>query len=223
MILYLFLVSSRVHHDKNWRRPKNRSAHVKTTRLDHTVVDRVLSANHHKVAKLESRLSQLTKELTKEREENRTLRLIQHRQEKKLEQVIGEEAELPQLLVKHTAEVKSLRERVRKLQDTSYHKDERLGEQDKVILKLKDRCKYYKELCEKEELTEKAQLEKNLLKAEDNLKKRDEEISVSFFLILYCQVNMKVERVPEEPSMASMPIFLRNAHLICVLVRDTNC
>ena len=143
-------------------------------------MDRVLSANRHKVTKLESRLSQLIQELTKEREENKTLRLIQHRQEKKLEKVIGEEAELPQLLVKHTAEVKNLRERIRRLQDTSYNKDEKIGEQDKTILKLKDKCKYYRELCEKEELTEKDQLEKNLSKAEENLKKRDEEISVSF-------------------------------------------
>ena len=140
----------------------------------------MLSANRHKVTKLESRLSQLIQELTKEREENRTLKLIQHRQEKKLEKVIGEEAELPQLLVKHTAEVKSLRERIRKLQDNSYHKDEKINDQDKTILKLKDKCKYYRELCEKEELTEKAELEKNLTKAETNLKKRDEEISVSF-------------------------------------------
>jgi chromosome segregation ATPase len=180
LISFLFSATSRMPPERNWGKPKNRSANVKASRIDHTVVDRVLSANRHKVTKLESRLSQLIKELTKEREENRTLRLIQHRQEKKLEKVIGEEAELPQLLVKHTAEVKSLRERIRKLQDTSYNKDEKIGEQDKAILKLKDKCKYYRELCEKEELTEKADLEKNLSKAEENLKKRDEEISVSF-------------------------------------------
>lgn len=149
-------------------------------KLDHTVVDRVLSANRNKVTKLESRLSQLIKELTKEREENKTLRIIQHRQERKLDKVIGEEAELPQLLVKHSAEVKSLRERIRRLQDSSHDKDEKLNEQDRTILKLKDKCKYYRELCEKEELTEKAELQKKISKAEESLSKRDEEISVSF-------------------------------------------
>ena len=189
MLIISLLATSRLPPEKNWAKPKNRSANAKSSRIDHTVVDRVLSANRHKVTKLESRLSQLIRELSKEREENKTLRLIQHRQEKKLEKVIGEEAELPQLLVKHTAEVKSLRERIRRLQDSSHQKDEKIGEQDKAILKLKDRCKYYRDLCEKEELTEKAELEKNLLKAQDALKKRDEEISVSFFLLLLVRYN----------------------------------
>lgn len=180
LISSLFLATSRLPPEKNWGKPKNRSANVKVSRIDHSVVDRVLSANRHKVTKLESRLSQLIKELTKEKEENRTLRLIQHRQEKKLEKVIGEEAELPQLLVKHTAEVKSLRERLRKVQEVAHQKDEKLNEQNKVILKLRDKCKYYKDLCDNDELTEKAEMQKNLSQMQDNLKKRDEEISVSF-------------------------------------------
>lgn len=130
-------------------------------------------------------MTQLINELMKEREENKTLRLIQYRQEKKLVKVIGDEAELPQLLVKHTAEVKNLRERLRKLQETSHQKDVKILEQDKTILKLKDKCKYYKDLCDKEKLVEKSELERNLLKAEDTLKKREEEILVSYKISYY--------------------------------------
>ena len=165
--------------EKSWGRRKNRSANVKLSRLDESIVDRVLSANRHKVQKLENRLSQLVKQLTLEKDENKTLRQIHYRQERELTKVNNDEAELPRLLTKHMTEVKSLRERMRKVHEMSVQKEDRLNDQDKEILKLRDRCKHYKDLCEMENLTERADLQKKLAQTQENLEKRDSEISVS--------------------------------------------
>lgn len=141
--------------------------------------------------KLESRLSQLVKELAMERDENKTLRQIHYRQEKELMRVNNEEAELPRLLTKHSSEVKSLRERIRRLQETTVQKENKLNDQDKEIMKLRDRCKHYKDLCEMKNLIERAELQKKLTQTENNLEKRDSEILVSIFLCI-CDACSKI-------------------------------
>lgn len=67
--------------------------------------DRQLSANHHLIMKLESKLTEVKRALEQANRENKVLKRIQHRQEKDLDKYEAEHGALPQLLTRHSEEV----------------------------------------------------------------------------------------------------------------------
>ena len=130
-----------------------------------------------------SRLNNIVEDLEREvsdlKGENKTLKRIHHRQEKEIKKIDVEEASLPLLLQRHSAEVRNLRERLKRSQDVVSKKDREARDRDDEIFKLRDNLKRYKELVAHKNLDERDSLAKKLSSLEQSLGERDRKIVVS--------------------------------------------
>lgn len=144
-----------------------------------SLVQRVLSANRHKVSRLHNIVEELEREVSGLKGENKTLKRIQHQQEKEIKKIDVEEASLPQLLQRHSAEVKHLRERLKRSQEAVTRKEREAKDRDNEIFKLKDDLKRYKELCARKNLDDRDSLARKLESIELSLAERDKRILVS--------------------------------------------
>ena len=80
------------------------------------VQKRMLSAKGHTISRLRNEFNQLQQEHDETMRENKLLKQLQRRQERALSKYDAEESELPQMLKKHSAELDSMRRRIRKYQ-----------------------------------------------------------------------------------------------------------
>ena len=143
-----------------------------------SLVQRVLSANRHKVSKLHNIVEDLEREVSDLKGENKTLKRIQHRQEKEIKRIDVEEGNLPLILERHSAEVRNLRERLKRTQEILTKKEREAKDQDDAVFKLRDNLKRYKELAANKNLGERDSLAKRLDSLELSLAERDRRILV---------------------------------------------
>lgn len=146
------------------------------------MIHRVLSASRNKVSRLHNIVEELQQEADHLRKDNKTLKTVNVRQEKELRKVEGEEADLPILLDRHSAEMRTLRERLRRNQDILRKREREAQSQDSEILKLRDKLKDLKSLAQDKKLEERAALSKKLEKVENTVAEKDKKIMVRFSL-----------------------------------------
>ena len=160
------------------------SATSKTTHKsygDGRMIHRVLSASRNRVTRLHNIVEELQRESDELKKDNRTLKRVNQRQERDLRRADGEEAELPVLLERHSAEMRSLRERLRRNQDILRKRDKESHQQDSEILKLRNRVKELRSLTENKGLGERATLAKKLETVEASAAGKDKKIAVSLW------------------------------------------
>ena len=144
-----------------------------------SMMRRVLSANRHKVSRLHNIVEELQQEVDELKSENKSLQRVSHRQEKEIRKIDNEEASLPILLQRHSAEMRTLKQRLRRNQEVLSRKDKESHERDKEIQKLRDKVKNYRELSQDKKLEERAALAKKLQNIEDEMASKDKKILVS--------------------------------------------
>ena len=140
---------------------------------------RVLSANRNKVSRLHNIMEELQQEVDDLKSENKSLKRVSHRQEKEIKKIEQEEASLPVLLQRHSAEMRTLKERLRRNQETLHKKEKESHDRDREIQKLRVKVKNYQELSEDRKLEERAALAKKLENIENEMASKDKKISVS--------------------------------------------
>ncbi|XP_029211501.2 lebercilin-like isoform X2 [Acropora millepora] len=165
-------------------KPKMKKSHSaaskvtsKTTGSEQSsMMRRVLSANRHKVSRLHNIVEELQQEVDELKSENKSLQRVSHRQEKEIRKIDNEEASLPILLQRHSAEMRTLKQRLRRNQEVLSRKDKESHERDKEIQKLRDKVKNYRELSQDKKLEERAALAKKLQNIEDEMASKDKKI-----------------------------------------------
>lgn len=140
---------------------------------------RVLSANKHKVSRLANIMEELQQEVEELKLENRSLKRVSHRQEREIRKIDDEEAALPMLLQRHSAEMRTLKERLKKNQEVLHRKERESQDRDHEIQKLRDKVKSYRELSQEKKLGERAALAKKLDNVENEVALKDKKIMVS--------------------------------------------
>lgn len=140
---------------------------------------RVLSANRNKVSRLHNIVEELQQEIEELKHENKSLKRVGHRQEKQIKKIDEEEASLPMLLQRHSAEMRTLKERLRRNHDTLHRKDKESRDRDHEIQKLRDKVSSYRELSQDKKLEERAALAKKLEKLQNDMTEKDKKITVS--------------------------------------------
>ena len=143
------------------------------------MMHRVLSANRNKVSRLHNIMEELQQEVDDLKSENKSLKRVSHRQEKEIKKIEEEEASLPVLLQRHSAEMRTLKERLRRNQETLHKKEKESHDRDREIQKLRVKVKNYQELSEDKKLEERAALAKKLENIENEMASKDKKISVS--------------------------------------------
>lgn len=160
---------------------KSLSASTRPPKTDDnsTMVKKILSANRNKITKLYNVVEELQQEVEHLRQENKTLKRITVKQERELKRVDREEGSLPQLLQRHSAELRTVRERLKKNKQEISRKEKESHGHDVELTKLRDKVHHYKELDNNKKLEERAALSKKLEKVENSLSEKDTKILVS--------------------------------------------
>ena len=124
-------------------------------------------------------MEELQQEIEELKHENKSLKRVGHRQEKQIKKIDEEEASLPMLLQRHSAEMRTLKERLRRNQDTLHRKDKESRDRDHEIQKLRDKVSSYRELSQDKKLEERAALAKKLEKLQNDMAEKNKKITVS--------------------------------------------
>ncbi|EDO32244.1 predicted protein, partial [Nematostella vectensis] len=144
-----------------------------------TVVQRALSANRKRVTKLHNTVEELQQEVDDLRKENRMLKKVNMRQERDLRHVDQEEAALPMLLQRHSAEMRTLRERLKRNKQDLIRKEKEAHDHDAEINILRDKLSHFKQLANNKKLEEREKLAQRLERVEQEMAAKDKKISVS--------------------------------------------
>ena len=152
---------------------------TKTVGGESSMMRRVLSANRNKVSRLHNVVEELHLELEELKEENKSLKRVSHRQERQIKKIDEEEASLPMLLQRHSAEMRTLKERLRRNQEIMHKKEKESRDRDHEIQKLHDKVLSYRELSQDKKLEERAALAKKLEKLQSDIAQKDKKITVS--------------------------------------------
>ncbi|KAK3749586.1 hypothetical protein QZH41_019724 [Actinostola sp. cb2023] len=173
-----FSLFSASHKPSNKKAKKSQSAISRPPRNDDnsTMVKKILSANRNKITKLYNVVEELQQEVDQLRQENKTLKRIHVKQERELRRVDREEGSLPQLLQRHSAELRTYRERLKKNKVVISRKEQESHSHDVELNKLRDKLHHYKELDSDKKLEERASLAKKLQKVEKALNEKDTKI-----------------------------------------------
>lgn len=152
---------------------------TKTVGGESSMMRRVLSANRNKVSRLHNIVEEMQQEIEELKHENKSLKRVSHRQERQIKKIDEEEASLPMLLQRHSAEMHTLKERLRRNQEILHRKDKESRDRDHEIQKLRDKVSSYRELLQDKKLEERAALAKKLEKLQNNMAEKDKKITVS--------------------------------------------
>lgn len=158
---------------------------TKTVGGESSMMRRVLSANRNKVSRLHNIVEEMQQEIEELKHENKSLKRVSHRQERQIKKIDEEEASLPMLLQRHSAEMHTLKERLRRNQEILHRKDKESRDRDHEIQKLRDKVSSYRELLQDKKLEERAALAKKLEKLQNNMAEKDKKITVSRWNV-YC-------------------------------------
>ncbi|XP_068257845.1 lebercilin isoform X2 [Nyctibius grandis] len=140
------------------------------------VTKRVLSARLLKINALRNELTELHIKLDELQKENRTLKRLQHRQEKALNKFEDTENEISQLLARHNNEIRILRERLRKSQERERATERRLKDSEDELYRTKTVLQKLKKLSADKHLAERDDLAKKLGYAESRLEDSEKRI-----------------------------------------------
>ncbi|KAK2159587.1 hypothetical protein LSH36_150g02011 [Paralvinella palmiformis] len=140
------------------------------------ITKRMLSARRMKINELRSENENLLQQVAELQKENKTLLRQQRITDKQLERYEGQESEVPQLIKRHTEEIRVLREQLRR-QKEKYHKTEKKrNETDDELSRTKRLLKKMKGLVEDKELKERDELSQKLSKLESEVDEKTRKI-----------------------------------------------
>lgn len=157
-------------------RPKTRTKRLRKASKNE-VEQRVLSAQNEKVIQLESRLAELRRQLEAERMENKTLRLIQKREEKALKQYENLEYDVHQMASDYTHEIEDVKEKIIHEKEIKIKLEKEIVERDETLRDQTKRMKFYEKLVYEPNLHEPDFLREKLEETDRQLKNCQEKIA----------------------------------------------
>ncbi|XP_063772937.1 lebercilin isoform X2 [Pseudophryne corroboree] len=140
------------------------------------VTKRVLSAQHLKINELGNKVAELQLKLEKFQKENKTLKMLQFRQEKALYKFEDTGNEMSQFITRYNYEIRTLKELLRKSQEKERNAEKRLKETDDELYKANGALKKLKQLSENRHLAEREELTKKLDLTESRLDERERRV-----------------------------------------------
>ena len=152
-------------------------------RIGDYVTKRMLSARRIKINEMKNEIEELVVQLTEMKQENKMLKRLQFRQEKALEHYTGQENDLPQLLERHSAEVRTLKDQIKKYKMKYEKADKREKDAGVELHRTRNQLNKVKKLAEEKNLGERDQLNRQLAKAEHDLREKDQRIEVRISLM----------------------------------------
>lgn len=168
-------------------RSKNRTKRLKKPAKTE-IEQRVLSAQHEKVNELQSRLTELRRQLENERTENKTLRIIQRREEKALQKYEDQEYDVHRMARDYTLEVEEVKTKLTNEREMKIKLEKKVEDRDEILRDQTKRMKFYEKLVYEPNLDEPENLREKLKEQEKNLKKYQDKIAtkvrISYLLYL---------------------------------------
>lgn len=165
------------------------------------VEKRVLSAKQSKFSELQSRMADLRRQLEAEKEENRTLRIIQKREEKALKLYEDQEYDVHKVARDYTREIVYVREALDEERETKTKLQKEVETRDDELREKTKRIKHYEKLVNVEELDEPDELRDRLKAATKKVKQYEEKIATKVSLAT-------------NPSLAFVSIPRRNTSAV---------
>ncbi|TEA23054.1 hypothetical protein DBR06_SOUSAS19110012 [Sousa chinensis] len=165
-----------VEKKHNWNAPFLHSQiNVAAQRRD-AVTHRILSARLHKIKELKNELADLHRKLEATVAENQFLKQLQLKHLKAIGKYENSQNNLPQIVVKHQNEVKTLRQLLRKSQGKERAVSGKLRETDSELLKTKDALQALQKLSEDKHLAERDELTQRLSVLTTKMEGNDRQI-----------------------------------------------
>lgn len=162
----------------NWNAPFLHSQiNVAAQRRD-AITHRILSARLHKIKELKNELADLHRKLEATVAENQFLKQLQLKHLKAIGKYENSQNNLPQIVVKHQNEVKTLRQLLRKSQGKERAVSGKLRETDSELLKTKDALQALRKLSEDKHLAERDELTQRLSVLATKMEGNDRQIQV---------------------------------------------
>ncbi|CAD5115934.1 DgyrCDS4864 [Dimorphilus gyrociliatus] len=146
-----------------------------TPRSDY-VTSRMKSARRNKANEYRNQIAQLQSQIDEFKLEQKILRKQGRLQERALQKFEDSESELPALLQRHAAEVKNLRDQIKKQRDKNQDLARKLKDNDLEIDKLKRQLKKYKRLVEEKHLDEREALQQKYERAEQRAEDAEQRV-----------------------------------------------
>ncbi|XP_075909410.1 uncharacterized protein LOC116955481 isoform X2 [Petromyzon marinus] len=137
---------------------------------------RVHSARVHAAVTLRNEVSELEARLDEATRENRALKQLQHRQEKALARFESQEGDLPQLLARHAAETRALREGLRRAREAERDAARRLRAAQDELATTREGLQRLQRLSEQRGLGEREELARSLARAETRLDESERRV-----------------------------------------------
>lgn len=144
---------------------------------------RLLSAKRSKFNELQSRLTDLRRQLEAEQEENRVLRIIQKREEKTLKVYEDQEYDVHKVARDYTREIQYVKEVIDEERDTKTKLQKEVETRDEELHRKTKRIKHYEKLVNDEELDEPDELRDRLKASTKQLKHYEEKIATKVSLV----------------------------------------
>jgi hypothetical protein len=158
-------------------RPKNRRKFVPKKQPKSEVEQRILSAQNEKVNKIQSQLAEIRRQLENERIENKTLRLIQKREEKTLQKYEDQEYDVHKIARDYTNEIESVREEIIAERDSKFKLEQDIEEHNDKLRNQTKRLRFYEKLIDEPNLDESDELRERLKQNDKKIKKIQEKIN----------------------------------------------
>ncbi|XP_078619107.1 uncharacterized protein LOC144886361 [Branchiostoma floridae x Branchiostoma japonicum] len=141
------------------------------------VTRRMLSARRVKIKDLTSQIFELQRELDDLRRENKLLKTLQHKQEKALTRFEDQESDLPQLLARHSAEVRNLKERLRHKQDSNHRSEQKIKDLRDDLEKKEHQVSKLQKIVRDKNLAERDELNRKLMRTEQMLLDKEKKVT----------------------------------------------
>ncbi|XP_066284510.1 lebercilin-like isoform X1 [Branchiostoma lanceolatum] len=141
------------------------------------VTRRMLSARRVKIKDLTSQIFELHRELDDLKRENKLLKMLQHKQEKALTRFEDQESDLPQLLARHSAEVRNLKERLRHKQDSNHRSEQKIKDLRDDLEKKEHQVSKLQKIVRDKNLAERDELNRKLMRTEQMLLDKEKKVT----------------------------------------------
>lgn len=140
---------------------------------------RVLSARRNKVNELKNQVEDLQRQLAAAQAENKTLRREQHLRDRAIKKYESDENNVANMVSAHNAEVRSLREQLRKAKEKQSKTERHLLDAEDELERGKKNTARLKALVEEKKLGERDELARKLTKAEADFEDTERKLKVS--------------------------------------------
>jgi len=149
------------------------------------VDERILSARNEKLSELQSRYAELRRQLEEERFENKTLRLIQKREEQVLKKYEDQDYDVDRVARDYTHEIEDVKKEITNEREMKTKLQKEIEDRDETLRDQTKRMKFYEKLVYEPNLDEPDNLREKLKEIDKQLKIYQEKIANKVILYLH--------------------------------------